>query len=207
MKKNTLPTIVLPKGRLYKQLYDFYNQKGVVLPSYDTKKYFFEKYFNDCNLFIAKPKSIPQLINSKIVEFGFCGYDIVDNTDYNDNVVQMFDTNLNKVKLVVALRENMSDLLKQKRPLIIATEYEIVATNYFTKLGIPHYVINTTGSTEGYIDVGADVIIDVVETGNTLLKNGLNIYDVIYETTTQLFSHASLSECELPSIIEILFKK
>lgn len=181
MKRNSLPTIALPKGRLYKQLYDFYDYIGITLPHPNTKKYFFEEYFDDCNLFIVKPKSIPQLINSKIIEFGFCGYDIVDNTDYNDSVIKIFDTNLNKVRLVVALRDNMNDLLKQKRPLIIATEYEVVATNYFTKLGVPHYVINTTGSTEGYIDVGADVIIDVVETGNTLVENGLTIYETLYE--------------------------
>lgn len=92
-----------------------------------------------------------------------------------------------------------------KRPIIVATEYENLANQHFTEIGIPHYVLNTYGSTEGYIDLGADCIIDVVETGETLRQNNINIIDILGHSTLKMFGHAALIDSDYPKVIDEVF--
>ncbi|MDR2540645.1 MAG: ATP phosphoribosyltransferase [Candidatus Peribacteria bacterium] len=206
MKKNGLPTVVLPKGRLYQGLYDLYQSKGINLPPPNTRQYYWEKYFDDCNLFIAKPKAVPGLLYSKLAEFGFCGQDIVKNTDYHCDLVSIYDTGLNKVRMVLASVLEEKDLFPLERPLIVATEFDVVAGRYLTDLGIPHYILPTGGSTEGYPQIGADIIIDIVETGETLKANGLEVRDLLFTTSTRLFSHKDVCESDYPFMLQQLFQ-
>ena len=173
------PTLVLPKGRLYNKLISFFQEKGFSLPEESTRQYHFPNWFGDCDLFLAKPKAIPQLLYSKIAEFAFCGYDIINNSDYNDCIYPLFSTGLNEIKICLCSRLSKEELFHMKRPVIVASEFEIIASRYFTNLGIPHYVISTGGSTEGYLDLKADCIIDVVDTGKTLKENNIDILDTL----------------------------
>lgn len=194
-------TLVLPKGKLYNNIKELFQLKGLSLPNENCRQYFFSNWFEGCNLFIAKPKAIPQLLYSKIVEFAFCGTDIISNSDYNQSIYTIFSTGLNKVKICLCSRLNKETLLHLKRPVIVATEFEIIASKYFTDLGVPHYIINTGGSTEGYLDLNADCIIDVVDTGKTLKDNNIDIVDILFESETTLFGHVDLMDAWLPNVI------
>lgn len=206
MKTNDLPTIAIPKGRLFNQLNDLIFEKSnheIKLPfDRDNRSYYVPDFMNDCNLFLAKPKSIPYLINSKFCEFGITGFDLMNNTDFTDKIYEIKDLGLNKVSMVLASK--FKELKKVSRPLIVATEFEVVADKYFNNLGSPYYILPTFGSTEGYADLGADAIIDVCETGKTLKENGLNINDILFETSTRIFGHVELCECDLPNLIKLL---
>lgn len=197
------PTLVLPKGRLYKSIKELFNKKGIELPDENSRQYFFENYFEDCNLFLAKPKAIPQLIGSKICEFAFCGEDIILNSEYMSEIIQLkhFD-DMNKIKIVLASKyENFDDVTKPIK--VVATEFTKIASEYFGNTKhTPYYVLNTYGSTEGYTDICCDCIIDVCETGDTLRANGLYINDVISESCTALFTHVSLCDCMLPYCLQ-----
>ena len=164
------PTLILPKGRLYNDIQKFFQLKGFLLPDENSRQYYFPNWFEECNLFIAKPKAIPQLLYSKMAEFAFCGNDIINNSDYNQSIYPIYSTGLNKIKICLCSRLDKETLLHLKRPVIVASEFEIIASRYFTNLGVPHYIINTGGSTEGYLDLNADCIIDVVDTGKTLME-------------------------------------
>lgn len=204
MNKNK-PTLAVPKGRLYTEIKKLFNSCDIDMPDEDTKQYYFPDWSDDCSLFIAKPKAIPELIANKFCEFGMCGYDIVKNYENEDCIEQVVTTNLNRVKLCLASKKSFEELKHLKRPVICATEYDIIANHYFTRYGIPHYVLNTTGSTEGYIDIGADCIIDVVETGKTLKANNINILDTLVDTYTCMFMHSSLMDCWLPKNIQTIY--
>lgn len=205
MKINNLPTIAIPKGRLYKQLDDLIFEKSnhtIRLPFTDcNRSYFVPGFMGDCNLFLAKPKAIPALIYSKFCEFGITGFDLMNNTDFTNKIFEIKDLGLNKVSMVLASKDTE---LKSDSPLIVATEFEIVANKYFNKLGHPYYILPTYGSTEGYTDLGADCIIDVCESGKTLKDNGLTIRDTLFKSSTRIFGHVELSECDLPNLIKLL---
>ena len=69
----------------------------------------------------------------------------------------------------------------------------------------PHYILNTAGSTEGYVEIGADCIIDVVDTGKSLEANGLYINKVLFNSDTCLFTHGALVDSMYPECVEKLY--
>lgn len=202
MKK---PILVIPKGRLYNHIKSLFESRGIGMPSENTRKYFYPDWSEDCALFIAKPKAVPQLIHTKYAEFGFCGKDIFKNSEYESSVHMLYDTGLSPVKICLCSKNyTLDELLRLNRPIIVATEFTHIAETYFTELGVPHYILDTTGSTEGYLDINADCIIDVVDTGKTLKENNINILDTLFESTTCLYEHGELCDCMLPQNIQKL---
>lgn len=202
MKK---PILVIPKGRLYNNIKELFESKGINLPESNVRQYFYPDWSDDCALFIAKPKAIPQLIHTKYAEFGFCGKDIFKNSEYESSVYNFYDTGLTSVKICLCAKNyTLDELLHLKRPIIVATEFTHIASTFFTQLGVPHYILDTTGSTEGYLDINADCIIDVVDTGETLKENNIDILKVLFESTTCLYEHRDLCDCTLPKNIQKL---
>lgn len=197
MKK---PLIVFPKGRLYDNLRILFTNNGVDMPLGSTRKYFFE--FEEFNMFFAKPKSIPQLIFAHIVDFGFVGDDIIQNSIYNDSLTKIFSTDFNQVKMIVG-KSNSKPITNKIK--IVATEYDLIASEYFTKLNIPHYILNTAGSTEGYISICSDYIVDITETGKTIEENDIEIIDELFTSQTSLYTHIQNKD-ELPEILKHIQK-
>ena len=203
---NNKPILVVPKGRLYTGVKSLFNECNIDMPDENTRKYYFPDWSDDCALFIAKPKAIPELIASKFCEFGLFGYDMVNNSEYENELELISHTGLNNVQICLASKMTLDELTSLKHPIICATEFETIAKHYFTnKIHCPYYVLNTSGSTEGYIDIGADCIIDVVETGATLEANDIKILSNIINTETCIFEHASLMDCWLPTNIQKVY--
>lgn len=202
MKK---PILAIPKGRLYPAIKEMFEKCGIAMPDADTRQYYFPDWSEDCALFICKPKAVPELMHSKFVDFGFCGYDIMDDSEYTDEFACFLHTTKNEVRVCVCSQMTMKQLRNLKRPVIVATEFVTLATKYFTRLGIPHYILNTSGSTEGYISIGADCIVDVVETGETLRANNIDIIDTLILTDTCLFEHVYHCDAVLPENIQKFF--
>ena len=69
----------------------------------------------------------------------------------------------------------------------VATKYPRITSNYFHERGIPIEVIALSGSVELAPLLGlSDRIVDLVETGRTLRENGLEVIDVITESSARL---------------------
>lgn len=189
-------TLAVPKGRLYDGVRSQFMAIGIELPEPEVRQYFFKDFFGrGKNLFIAKPKAIPQLLDSGLCRFGICGNDIMEEYVSSENlpIRLLADLKINQTKMVAAtMRE--TDMRRLKRPAICATEFPNIASRYLTQAGIPHYILNTGGSTEGYVHLGADLIVDVCETGNTIKTNNLKICETILSSSTCLFGIAG-TEC------------
>ena len=69
----------------------------------------------------------------------------------------------------------------------VATKYPHITMDHFTARGIPVEIIPLSGSIELAPLIGlADRIVDVVETGRTLKENGLEVLEVIAESSARL---------------------
>ena len=69
----------------------------------------------------------------------------------------------------------------------VATKYPRITLSYYNARGTPVEIIPLSGSIELAPLIGlADRIVDVVETGRTLAENGLDILDVIAESSSRL---------------------
>jgi len=88
----------------------------------------------------------------------------------------------------------------------VATAYPGLVENYFSKLGISATVVRLDGAVESSVRLGvADVIADVVSTGNTLRQAGLSIFgEPILHSEAILISRNSK---ELPDELQILLRR
>ena len=206
MNKRTI--IAFPKGRLYGQLKETLKQVGTTIPdATESRQYYYKDYFGEgIDLFIAKPKAIPQLLESGLCQYGYCGKDIMLESlvmagKKTSDVVELLDTKLNAIDIVLASKKG-EDFIPKDRPIICASEFPNIASRYFTSKGLSHYVLDTGGSTEGYPYIGADCIVDVCETGATIESNGLEIKEVIDKSSTRLYG---MKDATL-DIFKILYK-
>lgn len=183
-------TLVLPTGRLYSTLFDYFQKKlGITLPKIEARKYFYPNYIKDknINLFLAKPKSIANIVGCGYADFGICGEDIILNSQYKNELEIISTLDNFKVRISLCSRKTKEELFSLKRPILVATEYDLIATEYFEKTSHPYYIFQTFGSTEGYVDLqNVDCIIDIVQTGESLKANNISELEVIAESSTVL---------------------
>ena len=77
--------------------------------------------------------------------------------------------------------------------LKVATKYPAITKDYFLKLGRQVEIIKLYGSMELAPIVGlADLIVDLVETGNTLKANGLTMNDIDLVELNEAFASQCL---------------
>lgn len=80
--------------------------------------------------------------------------------------------------------------LKDLQGKRIATELVQVTTAYLAKHGVKADVEFSWGATEGKVSAGlVDAIVELTETGQTLIANGLRILETVCESTTQLIAN------------------
>src|SRR5262249_21818859 len=126
-----------------------------------------------------KPQNIPRLIEIGAHDCGFTGHDWV--VESGADVVEVLDTGLDPVRLVAAAPERQAT----RRPLIVASEYERITRRYLEERGEPFLFIRTFGATEVFPPEDADLILDLVATGQTLRENHLVVVDEVLKSSTR----------------------
>ena len=95
--------------------------------------------------------------------------------------------------------------LPSDRPLVVASEYVELARRWIETQPFEATFVRSYGATEAFPPEDADLIIDNTATGATLRSNGLEIVDVIMESSTRLYANpAALNDPSLGSRIEDL---
>ena len=193
--------LALPKGRMFdhtvKLLADsgisiWQSERGyrpnISLPNFSAK--------------ILKPRNVISMLNAGARDIGFAGLDWIRETD--SDLVELLDTGLNPVKLVVAAPSQiLVDGKLPNRPLIVASEYPRLAEAWIKANELDAKVLQTFGATEVFPPEDADCILDNTATGSTLRANGLTIIDEVLESSTRLYaSRESQNNPELKERIE-----
>lgn len=138
------------------------------------------------NFIFVKPGDVPTYVEYGVADAGICGRDVL--LESQAEVHEPLDLKFGCCRIAVAGRR---ELVGQDYNLLatvrVATKYPRIASGYFHERGIPIEVIPLSGSVELAPLLGlSDRIVDLVETGRTLKENGLEVIDVITETTARL---------------------
>ena len=105
------------------------------------------------------------------------------------DLVELLDTGLDPVSVVAAAPEGLlHDGLLPPRPLVVASELERIATDWIRRRGLRATLVRSYGATEVFPPEDADVIVDVMDTGETLAANGLVVVDVLMTSSTRLYA-------------------
>jgi len=180
-------TMVIPKGRIFQKIAGLLTDANLGFEAND-RQYIPYIHDPDIEAKIMKPQNIAQLIELGSHDIGFTGYDWI--VEMSAEVVELMDLKFDPVKIVSAVPEDMGDDDLRNRKIIVATEYEKIATRYLKKKGFEYFLIRTFGATEAYPPQDADMIIDNVATGQTLKDHKLRIIDEIMASSTRFIANS-----------------
>jgi ATP phosphoribosyltransferase len=178
-------TIALAKGRLQTETLELLGRAGVTVSSemLATRRLAVEDESGRYRFIFVKPADVPVYVEHGIADCGVVGRDVLLESDAD--VLQRLTLEIGRCRMVVAAPSDLSwDNYGMVR---VATKYPRVTAQHFGARGLSVEIIELSGSVEVAPLLGlADCIVDLVETGRTLRENGLQIVEVIAESTARL---------------------
>ena len=187
MPNNRL-TIALSKGRMQEDALRLFSRAGITPDESElnSRKLIISSPDGLYSFVLVKPGDVPTYVEYGVADAGICGRDVL--MESNADVHQPLDLKFGRCKIAVAgKREVVGENYNLLATVRVATKYPRIATEYFHAKGVPIEVITLSGSVELAPLLGlSDRIVDLVETGRTLVENGLEVIDVITESTARL---------------------
>ena len=178
-------TIALPKGRIAeKTLGKFekvFNEKFV----FEDRKLILKKAgFTFLNV---RSQDVPTYVMHGAADLGVVGLDVLEEKEYD--LVKLLDLKIGQCKVAIGLRAgDKIDWSKSK--ITVATKHTTIAKRFFESKAMAVSIVKLYGSIELAPLVGlADCIVDIVETGETMKQNGLEVGDTIMESSVFLISN------------------
>lgn len=178
-------TIALSKGRIYKETMPLLAAAGIV-PVDDpekSRKLILDTNCADVKLVVIRATDVPTYVQYGAADIGVAGKDVLLEHGA-EGLYEPVDLKIARCKLMTA---GPVDYKPPAGRLRIATKFVNVTKEYFASIGQQVEVIKLYGSMELGPIVGlSDLIVDVVDTGNTLRANGLEPMDEIADISSRL---------------------
>ena len=180
--------IALPKGRLGDKTYSLFEKIGYKCDELteDSRKLIFENKEKNIRYLLVKPSDVGIYVEKGAADIGVVGKDILLENVYD--IYELLDLNLGICKISVAALSGYKE--DTERKLRVATKYVNTAKKYYSSLNRETDIIKLNGSIELAPILGlSDVIVDIVETGNTLKENNLKVINDIEEISARFIAN------------------
>ena len=180
--------VALPKGRLGEKVYSMFENAGFPCPSIkeNNRKLIFENEELGLRFFWVKPSDVAIYVERGAADIGVAGKDIL--LEYEPDVYELLDLKLGKCRMAVAGKKDFKD--DTSKTLRVATKFSNIARQYYAEKCRDIDIIHLNGSIEIAPILGlSDVIVDIVETGKTLLENNLEPFETIVPISARLISN------------------
>lgn len=198
----TVINVALPKGRLGEKVYNMFEKAGFPCPSIkeENRKLIFENEEIGIRFFWVKPSDVAIYVERGAADIGVAGKDIL--LEYEPKVYELLDMNMGKCRMAVAAKKDFVD--NPSKTLRVATKFSNIAKRYYAEKCRDIDIIHLNGSIEIAPILGlSDVIVDIVETGKTLLENDLAPFETIVPISARLIANKSSFKFKTEKIEEI----
>ena len=178
-------TIALPKGRIADETLDRFEKAFGEKFVFEDRKLILEK--SGFKFLNVRNQDVPTYVMHGAADLGVVGLDVLEEKEYD--LIKLLDLKLGRCKVAFGLRAG-EKLNFDKSKITIATKHEKIAKKYFEQKAMAVEIIKLYGSIELAPLVGlCDCIVDIVETGETMKQNGLEVGPTIMETTSHLIAN------------------
>lgn len=192
------------KGRISAPVTDLLEKSGLHLLDKGDRRLLSRTPDPDVEVLFARPVDIPEYVADGAADLGITGRDMV--LERQASVGELLDLGIGAASLVLAVPDasparDPHDLSGMR----VATEFPVIAGNYFGKLGIPVTIVAVGGACEITPHLGiAEAILDLTSSGETLRSNRLRIIGTVLSSSTVLISHPGLKEAQEEKVEEIV---
>ena len=190
-------TIALTKGRILKETLPLLAQAGIT-PAEDissSRKLLFATNLPNVQLLILRGSDVPTYVRYGIADLGVSGKDMLLELA-DEEIYELLDLKIAACRLMTA---SLVGTALPSGKIKVASKFVNIARRHFAEQGRQAEIIKLYGAMELAPLMGlADVIVDIVDTGNTLVANGLEPVDHIADVSSRLVANkASLKSKHL----------
>lgn len=181
-------TIALPKGKLFSLSANLFEKVGVTAEHLSEKSRKLIISNDECKIrfIITKTSDVPTYVEYGAADIGVIGKDVL--VESGQDVYELLDLGFGKCRLMMAVpREERRSRLLDYAHTRVATKYPHIAEQFFAQQGMQMEYIKLNGSIELGPLVGlSESIVDIVETGTTLVENDLEEIAHIMDVSARL---------------------
>lgn len=188
-------SLVLPKGSLEKATLALFDAADLTVQRGSDRDYHaaIDHPAVDRVRFL-RPQEIPQYVEQGLFDVGITGRDWITETDsavHSLGELQYSKATSNPVRVVLAVPNDAPWQSPAELPdgIRISTEFPALTRRYLEQHGVKAVVVPSYGATEAKVPDIVDAIVDLTETGSSLRKNGLRIFDTLLTSYTELIAN------------------
>lgn len=198
--KNPL-TIMMPKGRLLDSILGYLSLRGMDI-NFASRQLSGMDSSGRLYAYKVKNHDLPTCVHHGIAGLGIAGDDTVAESGLS--FTRIMSLPFGGTKLCIAAPKGSRPPEQRADSVTIATSYVRITRNWFHQQGIPVKIIKLSGSVELAPSLGlADYIADLIETGNTLSANGLEVVTPIMDISVRLFANPAYFKLHYQDIREL----
>jgi len=198
--------IALCKGRFLDPSLDMLARAGIRFSEdvASSRKLIFSSDDDQFRVVLVKPADVPTYVEYGAADLGIAGRDVI--MESRADLLQPLDLNFGHCKIALAAPRGVHSINGSDHPTIrVATKYPRITLDYYNAHGIPVEIIPLSGSIELAPLIGlADRIVDLVETGRTLKDNGLEVVEVIAESSARLLINRAGYQTKRDEVLRLI---
>lgn len=203
-------TIAVPKGRILKPLSLLLARAGIETTALlADDRTLIRQVTPDLRFLLLKPDDVPTYVEYGAADLGVCGRDVLD--ERASDLYRPLDLGIGRCRMIVAgkVTDRGASAGRTGTSLPrVATKYPRTAAAHFARRGIQAEVVYVQGSVELAPLTGlAELIVDLVETGTTLVQNGLEEREEVSRISSVLVANRAsfkLRQGEIGPLVERL---
>jgi ATP phosphoribosyltransferase len=193
--------VALSKGRTVKALVPLLSRAGIDASALARDDRSLVRDVGSLRFLLLKPDDVPTYVEHGAADMGVCGRDVLRERE-SDLLVPL-DLGIGRCKMIVAAKTGAKAVANDLAR--VATKYPQTAAAHFAARGVQAEIISLSGSVELAPLAGlADFIVDLVETGETLRQNGLEIVTEVAAVSTVIAVNRAAYKLRRAEIMELL---
>lgn len=196
-------TLALTKGRILKETLPLLDQAGIepLEDIFSSRKLVFETNRPELRLLILRGSDVATYVQFGAADIGVAGKDLLLEHQ-GDGYYEPLDLGIARCKLMTAVAKGAPSHQSRLR---VATKYVNIARKFYAEQGRQADLIKLYGAMElAPILELAHEIVDIVDTGNTLKANGLEVRDEIADISARLIVNKAAMKTKFSSIQSIV---
>jgi ATP phosphoribosyltransferase len=203
--KVKLRIAIQKSGRLYDESVKLLNECGIELRNVKDRLKTESDTF-PMEVFFLRDDDIPQYVEDGVADIGIVGENVLFEKNKQADVVEKLG--FGKCRLSIAIqRTETYEGVKSLHDKRIATSYPFLVNAFLQKNQITAEIHEISGSVEIAPGIGlADVVVDLVSSGSTLLMNGLKEVETILQSQAVLIKNKKLSNEQQILLDKLLFR-
>ena len=198
-------TLALSKGRIFEETLPLLAAAGIQVTEDPEKsrKLILPTTRDDVRVVLVRATDVPTYVQHGGADIGVAGKDVLIEHGGAD-LYEPVDLGIARCRLMTAGLPGAMEAAKH-RPLRVATKYVETTRAHFARIGRQVEIIKLYGSMELAPIVGlADVIVDLVDTGNTLYANDLEPFDLIEDISARLVVNKAAQKMKHAQVGELV---